>query len=560
MSELGVKCKTRTPNYNGLPTDRPKTSPAAISNDTRRNVPGSEFVCCSVSNLANELQKYDYKSFTDADLKRRIFKLTKLGYQALSEDKLKQLIDVITRMNKNFDNVNVCQYRNETNCNIKVVVTLNSEWKMMAKSRDPEELKHYWVQWHDAAGKPVRKDFEKYVTLRQEAAQLNNITYSADYWLRKYDDSSFEAQIDAAIKQIRPLYEQLHAYVRYKLRKVYGSDIVSEKGPIPIHLLGNLWGRKWDNIVDITVPYPSTPLIDITEELVGQGYTAVKMFEIADEFVQSLNMSKLPPTFWEKSILEDRKDGRDRACHPAIWDFYRKDDIRIKRCTHVTMKDFLRLQHELGYTQYYQQYQNQPSVYRDEAMPGFYEAIGHVFSLSVSTPKHLQKIGLLKEYVSNEESKINQLFHSALRKVVYLPNVYTLAKYYLEIYRGHIKPKNYNCKFWEMSSKHAGVEPPVMRSKNDFDGVIRYALFADLHRLKFLLSYILQFQLYKAACEKAGEYVKGDPTKPLNNCDIYQSPAAGNALKKVMALGSSKPWPEIMQTLTGQRKLVPMLC
>ncbi|KFB53820.1 hypothetical protein ZHAS_00022061 [Anopheles sinensis] len=125
-------------------------------------------------NLANELQKYDYKSFTDADLKRRIFKLTKIGYQALSEDKLNQLIDVITRINTNYNNVNVCQFQNETNCNIKVVVTLNSEWKMMAKSRDPEELKHYWVQWHDAAGKPVRKDFEKYVTLRQEAAQLNS--------------------------------------------------------------------------------------------------------------------------------------------------------------------------------------------------------------------------------------------------------------------------------------------------------------------------------------------------------------------------------------------------
>ncbi|KFB44168.1 AGAP009753-PA-like protein [Anopheles sinensis] len=64
-----------------------------------------------------------------------------------------------------------------------------------------------------------------------------------------------------------------------------------------------------------------------------------------------------------------------------------------------------------------------------------------------------------------------------------------------------------------------------------------------------------RFQIHKAACEKAGEYVKGDPEKTLNNCDIYQSTNAGNALKEVMAMGSSKPWPDALEVLTGQRKM-----
>ena len=34
-------------------------------------------------------------------------------------------------------------------------------------------------------------------------------------------------------------------------------------------------------------------------------------------------------------------------------------------------------------------------------MPGFHEAIGDVMALSVSTPKHLQEIGLLKNYTAD---------------------------------------------------------------------------------------------------------------------------------------------------------------
>lgn len=46
---------------------------------------------------------------------------------------------------------------------------------------------------------------------------------------------------------MRPLYEQLHGYVRQKLRNKFGS-LISEDGPIPMHLLGNMWGQSWENV------------------------------------------------------------------------------------------------------------------------------------------------------------------------------------------------------------------------------------------------------------------------------------------------------------------------
>lgn len=74
------------------------------------------------------------------------------------------------------------------------------------------------------------------------------------------------------------------------------------------------------------------------------------------------------------------------------------------------MDDFFTVHHELGHIQYFLQYEEQPLWYREGANPGFHEAVGDVLSLSVSTPKHLEKIGLLKNYVHDEAGEINQLY------------------------------------------------------------------------------------------------------------------------------------------------------
>lgn len=55
-----------------------------------------------------------------------------------------------------------------------------------------------------------------------------------------YESPTFRFDIEDAWSQIRPLYEQLHAYVRRKLRDLYGPDKISRKAPLPAHILGNL--------------------------------------------------------------------------------------------------------------------------------------------------------------------------------------------------------------------------------------------------------------------------------------------------------------------------------
>lgn len=339
------------------------------------------------------MKKFHYKEYEDKDLQRKIKKLIKLGYAALPEDKFRELTEVVSDMESNYAKVKVCEYSNRKDCNLSLEPEIT---EILIASRDPEELKYYWTQWYDKAGTAVKDKFKRYVELNTEAAKLNDFVSGAEAWLDEYDDNTFEEQLEHIFEQIRPFYKELHAYVRYKLRAKYGDQIVKEKGPIPMHLLGNMWGQTWGSISDILTPYPEKQALEVTKEMVEQGYTPLSMFQKADEFFQSLNMTKMPEIFWQKSILEKPEDGRELICHASAWDFYQTDDVRIKQCTRVTMDQFFTAHHEMGHIQYYLQYQHQPTVYREGANPGFHEAVGDVLSLSVSTPKHLEKVGLLK--------------------------------------------------------------------------------------------------------------------------------------------------------------------
>lgn len=502
--------------------------------------------------VALELRQYDYQSFRNEDLKRRFKKLTMLEKAALPEDKFKELFEAVASMEANYAKIKLCSYKNRTNCRL----TLDPEiTEIMATSRDPEELKYYWTEWFDKAGKPTKPAFQKYLDLTKELATLNGFDNGADLWLKEYDDPTFEQQVENVMAQIKPLYEQIHAYVRFRLREKYGPDVVSEKGPIPIHLLGNMWGQVWENIADFTTPFPERKLLDVTEEMIKQGYTPLKMFHMGDDFFQSLNMTKLPQDFWDKSILEKPTDGRNLVCHASAWDFFATDDVRIKQCTQVKMREFLVVHHELGHIQYYLQYQHQPIEYRRGANPGFHEAVGDLLSLSVSTPKHLKKVGLLKDYEEDEQMKINQFYRSGVSKFIFLPFAYTMDKYRWSLFRGEVEPHEYNCRFWQLRSQFSGVEPPVRRTEEDFDPPAKYHVSADVEYLRYFVSFVIQFQFHKAACQLAGQYVPGDAEKTLNNCDIYQSVEAGNKIKEMLSLGSSKQWPDAMEILTGEREM-----
>jgi len=47
-----------------------------------------------------------------------------------------------------------------------------------------------------------------------------------------------------------------HAYVRMRLHQKYG-DAVPANGPIPAHMLGNIWAQDWSNVYPLAAPATS---------------------------------------------------------------------------------------------------------------------------------------------------------------------------------------------------------------------------------------------------------------------------------------------------------------
>ncbi|KAA0202903.1 hypothetical protein HAZT_HAZT011951 [Hyalella azteca] len=428
-----------------------------------------------------KLLKWDEKwnQTTDPNLRRQLKQFSVQGMSALPSDKFSNLSEITADMVATYStaHVDMCvELQNESVCDLNLEPELT---QLLDQVRDYNVLTEAWVRWRDASGKRVRNNFLEYVQLSNEAARLNGFSDMSEMWLDPYESPSFQSDIEKIWQEVKPLYEQLHAYVRRKLREEYGANHVNLTGPIPASILGNMWAQSWGGIYDLVQPFPNKPTLDVTAAMKSQGYTAKKMFELADKFYTELNLIAMPASFWEKSVLT-KPPSVDMVCHASAWDFYDGQDFRIKMCTDITMDDLFTIHHEMGHIEYYLHYKDQPYVFRSGANPGFHEAVGDSLALSVRTPKHLHKIGLLEQIVDDEESDINFLMKVALDKVTFLPFGYLIDKYRWRVFSGNITAQDLNCEWWNMRYELQGLKPPVQRSEEDFDPGAKYHVVADV--------------------------------------------------------------------------------
>lgn len=218
-------------------------------------------------------------------------------------------------------------------------------------------------------------------------------------------------------------------------------------------------------------------------------------------------------------------------------------------CTVKTHESLIVIHHEMGHIQYFMNYENQSVHFRDGANPGFHEAIGDTISLSVQTPGHLSKIGLLDSNENSEEADLNFLMKMALEKVVFMPFAFIMDNWRWSVYNRDTHPDDFNSKWWQLRCKYQGISPPVRRTEGDFDPGAKYHIPANYQYISYFMSHVMQFQFHKALCNASGH------TGPLHTCDIYNSKKAGKLLGDTLKLGSSVPWPDAMEKLTGQRKV-----
>jgi peptidyl-dipeptidase A len=497
---------------------------------------------------------------------------------APSDPKLQaELAKILAKMDANYGTGKWCHKDAAGNEKCQTLPEIEKIVNNPEGKNTPAQMAEAWAGWH-ATAKPIRADYQRFVEIVNQGAKEMGYADTGEVWRGGYDmtPAQFAEETERLWHQVKPLYEQLHCYVRGKLNAKYGDALVPKKGQIPAHLLGNMWAQAWGNLYPLVEPYKGVSKLDVTATLKKErqaeydallkGFKgkptavdiaelnhkadalyAVKIAKKAEDFYTSIGFPKLPDSFWQKSMLVQPRD-RDVVCHASAWDIDAHGDVRIKQCIEAEEDHLITIHHEMGHIYYDLAYDPLPPMFQGAAHDGFHEAIGDTITLSL-TPGHLHKIGLVPEQKADKRATINSQMKWALDKIAFLPWAKLVDQWRWKVFSGEVKPADYNAAWWKLRSAYQGVSMPMPRDEGDFDPGAKYHIAGNTPYTRYFLSFIIQFQFYKALCDASG--YKG----PLNECDFYGNKEAGAKYAAMLKQGASKPWQDTLELLTGTRQM-----
>lgn len=477
-----------------------------------------------------EAIKYPREKFTERDVKRQLGMYSKLGPPGLPDDKYVQFQNAAAELGI------------ARRCNQEFKCAKN-EGGMEAAAEMRQSL-DCWLCFR--YGKNASDTFSNLIELSQQAAGLDNYTDFTKYMMRNYEDDDLAAKMKSLVDVVHPLYKQMSAYCRYRLRQRYGSEAAPNGGLIPDHLA--------DDPICHTDPVPRKPL-DFPGALRAKDFTVRKLFFLPDEFYRSLNMTGVPDAVWEKSILE-LNASIPMSCRPAAQDFMDNKDYRIRVCGTVSPKTFFVASKLVTGIVYAMEMRPQPSVYRQTMNDAFVEGIGGMVALSLLSPNFLRYQNLLAGDDS-VEMDVNLLYTVA--RVTIRPAVaqYAADLWRLDAISRAVSPREYNCQWWRRRQEVEGVEQPVHRSWRDFDAA-NQDLLMDPTATPFKTTFgtILAFQMHRQLCATAGLFDAEDPMRlPLHRCNLLNKPLVSDLIKKMMQIGASRPWQEVLEQTIGTKQL-----
>ena len=525
-----------------------------------------------------EAKKFKDTPGLTADTARSLMLLNIVSAPAPSDPKLQaELAKILAKMDANYGSGKWCRKDASGNEKCLTIQEIEKVINNTELKNSPKEIAEAWAGWH-ATAKPIKGDYQRFVQIVNQGAHEMGYADAGEVWRGGYDmtPAQFENETERLWGQVKPLYEQLHCYVRGKLNAKYGEGIVPKKGLIPAHLLGNMWAQQWGNLYPLLEPYKGVGSIDVTTTLKKERLAeyqkllraykgkptaveqaemthkadaiyAVKIARKAEDFYTSIGFPKLPDSFWQKSMLVRPRD-RDVVCHASAWDIDMKGDVRIKQCIEADEEQLETIHHEMGHIYYDLMYNPLPPLFQGAAHDGFHEAIGDTITLSL-TPGHLHKIGLIPEPKVDKRAVINSQMKWALDKIVFLPWGKLVDQWRWKVFSGKVKPEEYNAAWWKLRAGYQGVSMPMPRTEADFDPGAKYHIPGNTPYTRYFLSFVIQFQFYKALCDASG--YQG----PLNECDFYGNKVAGAKYAAMLKQGASKPWQDTLEKLTGTRQM-----
>jgi peptidyl-dipeptidase A len=338
------------------------------------------------------------------------------------------------------------------------------------------------------------------------------------------------------IKDIWPIYRELHTWARYNLAEKYGEDVPEM---LPAHWLPNRWGQDWKKLVQ-------TEGVDLDENL--KQYSSEWIVEKGEEFYVSLGFEKLPQSFWDLSSLYPAPPdaGYKKNNHASAWHMNFDNDVRSLMSVIPNTRWWRTSLHELGHIYYFIAYTNPdvPMILREGANRGYHEAIGSLIGLASLQHPFLEQMGLMPKGIKVD--KIQALLKEALENVVFIPwSAGVMTEFEYELYSNELPKDQFNKKWWELKKKYQGIVPPYERGEDYCDASSKTHINNDAAQYyDYAISYVLLFQFH--------DYIA---TKILNQdphaTNYYGNKEVGNFLYNLMYPGASVDWREHLNASIG---------
>ncbi|KAH8277735.1 hypothetical protein KR018_004424, partial [Drosophila ironensis] len=404
--------------------------------------------------------------------------------------------------------------------------------KIVQISRDSEELKYYWKAWREKNQLWASLNFYTIVQSYQRAAKILDVPVHR-LWYRS-DSQEMLQQMERAMGELRPAYQQLHAFVRLQLHKKYGMDVVDLGRPIPDHLFQQVLEQAWavDSILEEF--YPRSQLPDFDDFV--SHMTARAMVNESESFYTSLGFEPLTSEFHKNQLKEPNEERPNDDCRPSVFDL--TPHPYLMYCEKVSFRKLMQYHAHMARVYYAEQKSRLPSYYFKAYNLEF--AVGEAVVLSASAPSHLVGRQLSKLELG-DRALMSRLFRMGIHTILSIPLYYVHTKVMHDLLDETVDMDSVNRHYWRLMEQYAGVEPPSDRAEGAIDFPYKFYVNIDQNfQTQKFISEILGYQFYRELCRKSFN------SRPLHNCDFYGSLAVGNNLKSMMSLGSRKPWKDVV--------------
>jgi peptidyl-dipeptidase A len=342
---------------------------------------------------------------------------------------------------------------------------------------------------------------------------------------------------DGLIRELRPLYRELHTWARYELARRYGVPVPEQ---LPAHWLPNRWGQDWSSLVEVKG-------LDVDAALAHRS--AEWVVRQSEDFYRSLGFDSLPSSFWERSSLYPPPPGAryKKNTHASAWHVDLDRDVRSLMSVEPNRDWYGTAHHELGHVYYYMSYTRPavPLVLRQGANRAYHEGIGSMIELASQQRRFLVGRNLVPP--DARVDSMAQLLHEALASVVFIPFAAgTMTRFEHALYAERLPADSFNAKWWELAKQYQGIVPPSARDERWADGLTKTHVNDDpAQYYDYALSYALLFQLHDHI---ARQILHQDP----HDTDYYGHREVGDFLKRLMAPGATRPWREVLRETTGR--------